>query len=59
VDRAFDDLHEAERNILLFVLTDARARSLFGEAWAQESSKANRSAAAAFQVRRSQRRPVT
>ncbi|MBK3396691.1 helix-turn-helix transcriptional regulator [Methylobacterium ajmalii] len=36
---AFDDLHEAERNILLFVLTDARARSLFGEAWAQEAQR--------------------
>ncbi|SFU86267.1 Helix-turn-helix domain-containing protein [Methylobacterium sp. 174MFSha1.1] len=35
----FDDLAEGERNILHFVLTDARARALFGPAWAQEAQR--------------------
>lgn len=35
----FDDLSEGERNILLYVLTDARARALFGDAWAQEAQR--------------------
>ncbi|AWN48227.1 transcriptional regulator [Methylobacterium terrae] len=35
----FDDLPGAARNILLFVLTDARARDLFGEAWAEEAQR--------------------
>lgn len=36
---AFADLPEAARNILLFVLTDPRARALFGEAWADEARR--------------------
>jgi len=35
----FDDLPEQQRNILLFVLTDARARALFGEAWPEEAQR--------------------
>ncbi len=35
----FDDLPEAERNILHFVLTDARAQALFGTAWAEEAQR--------------------
>ncbi|MET7244110.1 helix-turn-helix transcriptional regulator [Methylobacterium sp. EM32] len=35
----FDDLAEGERNILHFVLTDARARVLFGPAWAEEAQR--------------------
>lgn len=36
---AFADLPEADRNILLFVLTDPRARALFGDAWADEAKR--------------------
>jgi transcriptional regulator with XRE-family HTH domain len=35
----FDTLPEAERNILSFVLTDARARALFGATWAEEARR--------------------
>jgi len=35
----FDALPDGERNILLFVLTDPRARALFGTAWAEEAQR--------------------
>jgi transcriptional regulator with XRE-family HTH domain len=35
----FDDVPEPDRNILLFVVTDPRARALFGDAWADEAQR--------------------
>jgi transcriptional regulator with XRE-family HTH domain len=35
----FDHVLEGERNILLFVLADPRARALFGETWSDEAQR--------------------
>lgn len=35
----FDTLAEPDQNILLFVLTDPRARCLFGDAWGEEARR--------------------
>jgi transcriptional regulator with XRE-family HTH domain len=36
---AFADLPKPDRNILLFVLADPRARALFGDAWMEEAQR--------------------